>query len=427
MAFTRFEIPSDYKGELDPGIRRENVSPTALDGWPTRGILYLPAKKDPDVALLAMHPRGDFSRHYIAPFAAGAGYAFLGCNTRNVNNDADCMHERILLDMGGAVKFLKDRGFKKVILIGNSGGGSFSSFYIEQSSLPAAQRFDRGPSGDKVPLREVEMPTVDGLCLLAAHPGEGQFLLERLDPSVVDEANPTAVNPRLDMYNPANGYVPMEKGQSKYSKDFLAEFRAGQRARCERIDRQALEWAEEAAYFRGKLKGDSFAKMDSDEQNRARRYGLQRRYLLIYRTLSDPRYLDLSIDPSQRPIGSIFAYGGRDPIAGNYGEGLARVMSVRGWLSTWSGLSSRAYLARTLPSVKVPVCIVNTYGDTDIYPSEAEEALKVCGASDKELHQLTWADHYLNAVGPEGAKLASPRDRAWNEFIGPWLKKRWAV
>ena len=426
MTFERFEIPSDYK-EIDPAIRQENVSPTALDGWPLRGILYLPPKSEPDVAILAMHPRGDFSRHYVAPHAALAGYAFMGCNTRNLNNDADCMHERILLDMGGAVRFLKERGFKKIILIGNSGGGSFSSFYIEQSSLPAEKRFDRGPSGDRVPLREVEMPTVDGLCLLAAHPGEGKFLLDRLDPSVVDEANPTAVNPRLDMYNPENGYVPLEKGQSKYSADFLAEFRAGQRARCERIDRQALEWAEEAAYFRGKYRSPDFAGMGADEQSRLRRYGLQRRYLLIYRTLSDPRYLDLSIDPSQRPIGSIFAYGGRDPIAGNYGEGLARVMSVRGWLSTWSGLSSRAYLERTLPSVKVPVNIVNTYGDTDIYPAEADRAFELCGSNDKALHQLEWADHYLNPVGEQGAKLDCPRARAWNEFIHPWLKERWPV
>src|SRR5206468_12436133 len=97
---------------------------------------------------------------------------------------------------------------------------------------------------------------LDGLVLLAAHLGEGVFLLDRLDPSVVDEANPTAVNPRLDMYDPENGYRPMAEGDSRYSADFLAEFRAAQRARCERIDRQALGWCEEAAWFRARLNGD---------------------------------------------------------------------------------------------------------------------------------------------------------------------------
>src|SRR5438552_18106940 len=97
------------------------------------------------------------------------------------------------------------------------------------------------------------MPAADGLVLLAAHLGEGVFLLDRIDPSVIDEANPTAVNPRLDMYDPANGYRPMAEGPSRYVAGFLAEFRAAQRARCERLDRLALEWCEEAAYFRAKL------------------------------------------------------------------------------------------------------------------------------------------------------------------------------
>ena len=43
----------------------------------------------------------------------------------------------------------------------------------------------------------------------------------------MDEASPTAAEPRLDMYDPTNGYRPLEEGPSSYSKDFLAEFRAG--------------------------------------------------------------------------------------------------------------------------------------------------------------------------------------------------------
>src|SRR5438093_1334684 len=222
----RIRFPHEYAA-LDPAVRREIVDCFAADGLPTgAGILYLPPRKDPDVAVLAMHPRVDFFRHYLVPRLVGAGYAFLGAPTRNLNNDADALHERLLLDVAGNVAWLRERGFRRVVLLGNSGGGSLFAFYLAQAGKPPAERLARAPSGDRVPLGEVEMPMADGLVLLAAHLGEGVFLLDRLDPSVIDEASPTAVNPRLDMYDPRNGYRPMAEGASRYSADFLAEFGA---------------------------------------------------------------------------------------------------------------------------------------------------------------------------------------------------------
>src|SRR5206468_3319917 len=110
-----------------------------------------------------------------------------------------------------------------------------------------------------------------------------------------------------------------------------------------------------------------------------------------------PRYLDRRLDPSPRPLGSIFSFG-RDPIAGNYGEGLARVMSARGWLSTWSGLSSNAALERTLPEVRVPTLVVAALADTDIYPSECRRAYEASAAADKAYAELERTDHYLRPV-----------------------------
>ena len=277
------------------------------------------------------------------------------------------------------------------------------AFYLQQASRAPAKRITRARRAI-VPLDETDLPMADGLVVLAAHPGEGVFLLDRLDPSVIDEANATTTNPRLDMYDPRNGYRPMAEGASRYAPEFVAEFRAAQRARCERIDRGALERIEEAAFFRKRL-----GTATPEERPRFARLALQRPYLLIYRTLADPRYLDPTLDPSERPLGSIFSYG-RDPIAGNYGEGLARAMSARGWLSTWSGLSSHASLERTLPEVTVPTQVICATADMDIYPSECRAAYERSGATTRR----TWPPREPLPVsggrgGREARASAGPR------------------
>jgi hypothetical protein len=105
-----------------------------------------------------------------------------------------------------------------------------------------------------VALADVDMPMGDGFCILAAHRGEGMFLLDRLDPSVVDEGNPTAVEPRLDMYDTRNGYRPMTEGPSRSLEGLPRRVSGLSSARCARLDRLALDACEEAAYFRAKLK-----------------------------------------------------------------------------------------------------------------------------------------------------------------------------
>lgn len=421
----RFRPPHCFRS-VDPATRREIVEHAAADGFPLTGLLWLPPSRDPDVVLLAMHPRADFSRHYLVPWLTAGGYAVFGATTRYLHNDADALHERLLLDVAGSVAWLRERGFRAVILLGNSGGGSLFAFYLAQAAAEPAARLSAAPSGDRVPLRDTDMPMADGLVLLAAHPGEGLFLLDRLDPSVVDEHDPIAADWRLDMYDARNGYRPMQTGPSVYASEFLAAFRGAQRARCARLDARALEWCEAARAARRRLGlGDAEA-LPVSERARLAREGLQRRYFLIYRTLADPRYLDPTLDPSQRPLGSIFSFG-RDPVVGNYGEGLARSMSARGWLSTWSGLTSNAALARTLPAVRIPTLMVNALADTDLYPTEARADFARLAASDRRYVDLEWASHYLEPVGAEGARLAHPQERVARDHILPWLRERWPV
>ena len=242
-----------------------------------------------------------------------------------------------------------------------------------------------------------------------------------LDPSVTDENDPASVDPDWDMYNPANGYRGWP-GASHYDPAWLAEYRLRQRERNRRLDNIAKEYIADHGYFRKILRAPEFASLPAETQYLANRRGRLGRYMTIYRTLANPAYLDPSIDPSARPLGSIFSPG--DPIIGNYGPGgLARLMTPGAWLSTWSGLSSPADLPDTTQHVSIPTQIVYADGDCDIFPSEQQELLEKSAATDKRLDILPFSDHYLNAVGDEGEKLADPRERIC-ELITPWIEER---
>jgi alpha-beta hydrolase superfamily lysophospholipase len=70
-------------------------------------------------------------------------------------------------------------------------------------------------------------------------------------------------------------------------------------------------------------------------------------------------------------------------------------MTARGWLSTWSGLSSHAKLADTMPKVTVPTLLVHPTADTEIRRWQAEEIVRNAGASDTTYVEMKGAPHYL--------------------------------
>ncbi|MCC6958749.1 MAG: hypothetical protein IT301_02785 [Dehalococcoidia bacterium] len=406
---------------LDPAVRKDVVYLDATDTAQSFGILYRPANHEPKTCFYLMHPRGEFTRHYVVPPLTARGYAVFGQNSRYINNDTDMVHERLLLDIAAGMRHLKELGFERIVLLGNSGGGSLLSFYQSQASKAPAQRLASTPGGEAIDLANEVMPEGDLYIAVAAHLGEGRFMLNVLDPSVTNENDPTSTDPRWDMYNPENGYRPFPQA-STYGRDWLAGYRQRQVERSQRLDSIARDAIAEHTYFRNQLRDASHASLPESTQSMIARRGRLGRYMVIYRTLANPAYLDPTIDPSNRPLGSIFSPA--DPIIGNYGPGgLARVMTPRGWLSTWSGTSSQADLPDTIQHVKVPTLIVFADGDCDIFPAEQQEILAKSGAADKTMMELPWADHYLNPVGEEGKKLADPRERVI-DMILPWVEAR---
>ena len=100
-----------------------------------------------------------------------------------------------------------------------------------------------------------------------------------------------------------------------------------------RIDARAREQLDESRAARAGLRS---VERGTDDWRSLRKRAVHLDYFTIYRTLANPAYLDLSIEPDDRPLGSLFAFP--DPFDANYGwGGLARTMTSRGWLSTWCG------------------------------------------------------------------------------------------
>jgi pimeloyl-ACP methyl ester carboxylesterase len=397
----------EFTGDPPAGTTVEALGLVSQDRAHSHGFLWLPPGPCPSTVLALMHPRADFTRHYAVPHLLAAGYAVLTQNSRTVGNDSMLIHEQILLDVAAGVRTLRERGFRTVILVGNSGGGSLYTMYLSQAHTPAGVRLTDTAAGDPFDLNRFDLPRVDGIVYLAAHPGEGLFLLHAVDPSVTDEDDPVACDPALDMYNPANGFRE-PPAESRYDAAFLQRYRAAQRARVERIDARARALVAVRRAARARV-GENVKDVA------AWRQAIAVKFMTVYRTEADPRYTDLSLDPSDRDYGSIFGYRA-DLI--NYGPfGFARVVTPEAWLSTWSGLSSRAAIPTNGPRVDVPALVVQYSADNSCFTSDARQIHDSLATTQKAFVSVP-GDHYGFAA--PGSKT-SGRDLALPKVI-EWLK-----
>jgi len=402
---------------LPGGVIVEPIPLTAEDGGESHGTLY--TRGGETCVALLMHPRGDMQRHYAMPHLLEAGIACFGQAGRFINNDVNLIHERIIIDVAAAVRHLKDRGFRKIVLLGNSGGGALYSFYQSQASTPPAGRLVDTAAGDPCDLGKIQMPPADGIVQLATHLGQGKLMLSIIDPSVTDENDPLSIDPSLDLYDPANGYRPLP-APSKYGADFLARYRFAQSARVSRIDAIARGHVAEWSYWLRKLGAPDFESLPPVEQQRVLRHGFVGRYMAIHRTEAHPAYTDPSILPSERAIGSFFS---PRPDVFNYLEaGFGKYQTPRAWLSTWSGHASRASTLDCLPAIEVPTLVVAYLGDNAVFSNHTDSIYERSPASDKTIRRVS-GDHL--GYGPGGMKDRSGQKAALGVIV-PWIKERFS-
>jgi pimeloyl-ACP methyl ester carboxylesterase len=367
-----------------------------------------------------MHPRASQTHHFVANPLAAAGYGVLGCASRWESNDSDAMQEATLLDIAAAIKALKEQHqVQRVVAIGHSGGGGLFAFYQVQATTKAPNRFASAPSGDPPDLNKYELPPLDGFITLNGHRGEGPSFLEMLDPSIVDESDVAVSDPALDLFDPRNGYRE-PPASSRYSAQFLARYRAGQVERSRRLDAKAYGWLREQKAARQTMASPAFATLDPSEQSRIRRTAHRDRYMIIDGTYASPMFTDLSIDPSDRKVVDNLA--ARNSMSG----GLARVMTARGFLSTWSGLSSRMLLNENAARMTIPTLVLAGTADNVICGRQYFEAnFAASAAADKLLVWITGGDHGMSPVEPAAGGRDTQAETS--AAILGWLRQRFPV
>ena len=167
---------------------------------------YLLKPKDTpsDTVLMFMHPIGGGAYLPMINALARAGHHVIYCNSRFRGTDSALLMEKVIEDLGAAIKDAKDRlAYRKVVLAGWSGGGSLSVFYQQQAQHATVTS---RPSGDGPDLTKLDLPAADGIMLLAAHISRHGTLTEWLDGSISRRI-------RSDQTRPGPG--PLQPGQPR--------------------------------------------------------------------------------------------------------------------------------------------------------------------------------------------------------------------
>ena len=304
--------------------RAFQTSPVALrtaDDQRSLGLLYSQTGREKTVVCL-MHPREFTGTPYLVPDVLDAGCAAWVQAPRSIGNDLRLEHEAALLDVAAGMVHLRAQGFERVVLLGNSGGASLYAFYIQQSSLQPDMRLRQTPGGRPIHLAGADMPEADELVLVSPHPGQGALLMNALDPSVTDESDAFSTDPSLDPFDATNGFAQPPQS-SCYSADFVQRYRLAQRARAQRMD----DWARRLIHERHQARQQSKSGQATADN---RRRGAHTPIMQMWRTDADLRCWDVSLDPSDRAVGTLW---GRDPWASNWGSvGFARLHQHH-WLS----------------------------------------------------------------------------------------------
>lgn len=328
--------------------------------WCTR--VRAAAGRTATTAVVVVHPSSNFLGHYALEAWARRGVDAIAMTTRYIGNDSSLLLENCVLDVAAVIGQLRREGYERVVLVGNSGGGGLVALYQEQATHATVTS---APGGAGPDLTQASLPPVDALVTLMAHPGRANLLAEMLDPAIIDEVDPGTRDPDLDMFNPANGPA--------YDRDWLARYREAQVARNDRITDLAIE-----AIERARERSDGKV---TDVP------------MLVHATCADPRNLDLTIDPSDREVGTLW---GEPAVANFLPTTLGHFTSAQSWLSQWSLRVSNGNGPERLANTSVPVHVIYGTADQACFPEHARQLFDGVKHERQTMSAIEGGRHYLN-------------------------------
>lgn len=343
-------------------------------GWVALGGLYYKPHVPSDTVVISMHPIGGTGRLSVMGYFAERGVHIIGADSRYRGRDDGLIMEKVVTDLGAIVRYAKEKlGYKKVVLLGWSGGGSLSAFYQAQAEKPTVTS---SPCGTGPDLTKAGLLPADAVVFMAAHVSRHVTLTEWMDAAITDETDPYTRDAELDIFDGIH--------KPPFSEDFLARYRAAQIARNRKITawvKDKLAWLESSG-----RENEEFA-------------------FTVHGTMADPRWVDPAIDPNDRKPN--WCYMGDPKIVNMSPVGLARASTLRSWLSQWSYDDANGDGPKSAASITKPVLVINNTADDACTPSHAERLFNGVSHNNKMRHDIKGATHYYQGQADLGREAAS--------------------
>ncbi len=352
------------------------------------GQYILPQGRASRTLLIFMHPASTLNLMPFSAAMARAGYHVLCAASRYAKNDTALIMEKVVADLGAYIRHARETlGYRHIVLMGWSGGGSLAMFYQSQAEKPDVRET---PAGDAYDLAAMNLQPADGVMFIAAHTGRARLLAEWIDPSVLDENDPDRRDLSLDLYDPRNPAKP------PYDIAYISRFRQAQRARIERITARVCETL-------GELRKRGGAEVE--------------RPFIVHRTMADPRFLDRHLEPNGRKPN--WCYLGNPETVNSGPAGVARFCTLRSWLSQWSAADSRADAVECVANIRAPLMLLENGADDAVPPTHPKEVFAAAKMDDRIYRHVENATHYYKDQPRELEEAV--------KVAHEWILSRWSM